>query len=67
MEDGQNLTKSVNRALGVMRFSVNTGLKRTPFDLHHQRKSRTDLTNINRDGKSKMSEWSEFFVSASFW
>ena len=34
MEDGENLTESVNRALRVMRFTVHTGLKKTPFELH---------------------------------
>ena len=46
MEDGNNLTESVNRALGVMRFTIHTGLKKTPFELHHGRKPRTELTNI---------------------
>ena len=32
MEDGQSLTESVNRALRVMRFTIHTGLKRTPFE-----------------------------------
>ena len=45
MEDGENLTKSVNRALRVMRFTVHTGLKKTPFELHHGRKPRTELTS----------------------
>ena len=30
MEDGKNLTESVNGALRVMRFTVHTGLKKTP-------------------------------------
>ena len=44
--DGQNLTESVNRASRVMRFTIHTGLKITPFELHHGRKPRTELTNI---------------------
>ena len=52
MEDGNNLTESVNRALRVMRFTIHTGLKKTPFELHHSRKPRTELTNIIKDGKS---------------
>ena len=64
MEDGQNLTESVNRALRVMRFTVHTGLKKTPFELHHGRKPRTELTNIVKDGKTFLSDWSKLFISA---
>ena len=64
MEDGFCLTKSVNRALRVMRFTIHTGLKLTPFELHHGRKPRTDLTNIVKDGKAHLSNWSEMTVSA---
>ena len=59
MEDGENLTGSVNRALRVMRFTVHTGLEKTPFELHHGRKPRTELTNIVKDGKTYLSDWSE--------
>ena len=65
MEDGISLTESVNRALRVMRFTIHAGLKLTPFELHHQRKPRTELTNIVKDGKSYLSNWSELYVSAS--
>ena len=44
MEDGNNLTESVNRALKVMRITIHTGLKKTPFELHHGRKPGTELT-----------------------
>ena len=64
MEDGENLTESVNRALRVMRFTVHTGLKKTPFELHHGRKPRTELTNIVKDGKTYLSDWSELSVLA---
>ena len=59
MEDGNNLTESVNRAFRVMPFTIHTGLKKTPFELHHGRKPRTELTNIMKDGKSFLSDWSE--------
>ena len=52
MEDGNNLTESVNRALKVMRFTIHTGLRKTSFELHHGRIPRTELTNIKKDGKS---------------
>ena len=32
MEDGENLTESVNRALRVLRFTVHTRLKKTPLN-----------------------------------
>ena len=47
-----------------MRFTIHTGLKLTPFDLHHGRKLRTELTNTVKDGKSCSSIWSELSVSA---
>ena len=56
MENGKNLTESVNQALRVMRFTVHTGLKKTPFELHHGRKPRTELTNIIKDGKTYLSD-----------
>ena len=64
MEDGLCLTESVNRALRVMRFTIHTGLKITPFELHHGRKPRTELTNIVKDGKTYLSNWSEMTISA---
>ena len=64
MEGGENLTESVNRTLRVMRFTVHTGLKKTPFELHHGRKPRTELTNIVKDGKTYLSDWSELSVLA---
>ena len=44
-----------------MPFTTHTGLKRTPFELHHCIKPRTELTNIVRDGKTYLSNWSEIF------
>ena len=64
IEEGTDLTESVNRALRVMRFTIHTGLKRTPFELHHGRKSKTELTNIIKDGKTYLSDWSEISISA---
>ena len=64
LEDGKNLTESINRALRVMRFTIHTGLKITPFELHHGRKPRTELTNIIKDGRTFLSNWSEMNMSA---
>ena len=64
LEEGIELNESINRALRVMRFTIHTGLKRTPFELHHGRKPRTELTNIVKDGKTYLSDWSEISISA---
>ena len=64
LEEGIELNESINRALRVMRFTIHTGLKRTPFELHHGRKPRTELTNIVKDGKTYLSDWSEMSISA---
>ena len=47
-----------------MRLTVHTGLKKTPFELHHGGKPRTELTNIVKDGKTFLSDWSELSISA---
>ena len=64
LEDNLCLTECVNRALKVIRFTIHTGLKLTPFELHHGRKPRTELTNLVKDGKSFLSDWNELSVSA---
>ena len=64
IEEGNDLTKSINRALGVMRFNIQTGLKKTPFELHHCRKPSTELINIVRDGKTYLWGWSGICISA---
>ena len=56
LEEGTDLTESVTRALQVMRLTIQTGLKRTQFELHHGRKPRTELTNIIKDGKTYLSD-----------
>ena len=48
-----------------MRFTIHAGLKTTPFELHHGRKPRTELTNINKDGRSFLSNWRELPVLAN--
>ena len=52
LENNLCLTECVNRALKVMRFTIHTGLKTTPLELHHGRKPRTELSNLVKDGKS---------------
>ena len=48
LEDNMCLTECVNRALNVMRFTIHTGLQTTPFELHHSRKPRTEITYNKR-------------------
>ena len=60
LEDETGLTECVNKALNVMRFTIHT-----PFEVHHGRKPRTELTNIIKDGKTFLSKWSELTVSAN--
>ena len=64
LEENLCLTECVNRALKVMRFTIHTGLKLTLFELHHGRKPRTELTNLVKDGKSYLSDWTKLSVSA---
>ena len=64
LEDDFCLTECVNRALKVMRFTIHTGLKLTPFELHHSRKPRTELTNLVEDSKSFLSDSTQISVSA---
>ena len=65
MEDISCLTECVNRDLYVMRFTIRTGLKLTPFELHQGRKLRPDITNVIKDEKSFLSNWSKLYVSAN--
>ena len=48
-----------------MRFTIHTGQKITPFDLHHGHKPRTELTNLVKTEKSILSNWSEMSISAN--
>ena len=46
LEDDQNLRESLNRALYVLRFTVHSETKKTPFKLHFGRTPRTKLSNL---------------------
>ena len=58
------LTECVKKALNVMRFAIHSRLKITPFEFHHGRTPRTELTNLTNNGKSVVSSWSELSVLA---
>ena len=47
-----------------MRFTTHTGLKLTTFEIHHGTKQKTELTNLYKDVKLCLSDWSEISVSA---
>ena len=49
LEDDECSPESNNRAL---KLTKETGYKMTPFELHHGRKPRTELTDFKRDGES---------------
>ena len=63
LEDKMGLTESMSRALRVMRFTIHTGLKMSPFELHRRRKARTELTNIFKGSNSYLSDWTTLNVS----
>ena len=65
MEGGISLNESVSQALHVMRFTIDTGPKITPLELHHGRKPRIQLTNIVKNGKTYSYNWTEMAVSAT--
>ena len=65
LEDNTCLTECVKRVLKVMRFTKHRGLKTTPFELHHSRKPRTEITNIIEEGKSFLSNSLELPVLAN--
>ena len=46
-----DLKTLISKTATVMRFTVHTGVTKIPFELHHGRKPRTDLTNIVKDVK----------------
>ena len=63
LESNIGLTEVINRDLRVMRFKIHTGLKMSPFELHHGRKPRTRLTNVVKDNKSYLSDRTTLNVS----
>ena len=48
-----------------MRVTVHTGLKKTPFELNHGRKPRTELTNIIKGDRTNLSDWSQLSAPMS--
>ena len=46
LEETQNLRESLNKALYVLRFTIHSETKKTPFELHFGRDPRTKLSNL---------------------
>ena len=46
LEDDRNLRRSVNRALYVLRFTIHSETKKTPFEFYFGRAPRTRLSNL---------------------
>ena len=63
LEDKIRFTEYINRALRVMRFAIHSGIKVSPYELHHGRKPRTELANIVKDNKCHQSERKTINVS----
>ena len=63
LEKKIGLTESINRTLRVFRFKIHTGSEVSPFDLLPGKKPRTELTNIIKDNKSYLSDWTTLNVS----
>ena len=56
-EEEIGFKESVSRALRVMPFSLYSGLKVSPFEIHHGRKRTTEKTNILKDNTSYLCDW----------
>ena len=63
LQDEICFTEHINLAFWVIRFTTYTGFKVTPFEFHHGSKLRTELTNIVKDNKSCLSDWTILIVS----
>ena len=46
LEETQNLRESLNKALYVLRFTIHSETKKTPFELHFGREPGTKLSNL---------------------
>ena len=53
----KGLTEGVYRTLTSMRFTKHTGFERSPFELHHGREPRNEVTNIVKLIRSYLFDW----------
>ena len=61
-EDKIELNENINRVWRIVRFTIHTGLKVSPFELHHGRKPTTELTKIIKRNKSYLSDWTTLSI-----
>ena len=57
LEEKISCNESIYRALRVMRFTIHTGFKMGPFELHQGKKPRVELANTVKDDTSFLLNW----------
>ena len=65
LEDDQNLRESVNRALYVLRFTIHSETKKTPFETHFGRAQRTRLSNLKNSVSVDSKDFSVYITRNS--
>ena len=65
LEDEINLRESVNRALYVLRFTIHSEIKKTPFEIHSGREPRTKLSNLKNDASVDSKDLSVYITRNS--
>ena len=65
LKDGINLRESVNRALHVLRFTVHSETKKTPFEIHFEREPRTKLSNLKNAVSADSKDFSVYITRNS--
>ena len=65
LEDKVGFAGNINQALTEMRLTAHTGFKMSLFELPQGSKLRTELTNIIKDNKSYLSEWTTLVFSVT--
>ena len=63
LEEKIGPTERINRGLRVIRFTIHTGRKVSPFERHHGKKPTTKLANKIKGNKSYISNWTTLNVS----
>ena len=56
LDDKIDFTEKINCVLRVMRITIPTGFKVSPFEVHHGRKPRTEQNNKVKNKKSYLSD-----------
>ena len=53
LEEGYNINEALSRSLNVMRTTVHSSIKETPFERHYGRKPRTEIHNFLNISRNK--------------